>query len=82
MKQVTFSQSQWDLLNAAVSRVKVHAYNQWSDWRENQVSILSAGMDEDDYEAERNRRFKRYCDLSNLLVFLKTNAREIEEDKA
>ena len=82
MKQVTFSESQWDLLLASITRSKVHAYNQWTDWRDNQVSILRAGMDEDDYEAERNRRSKRYCDLFELYTFLKTNSREIEEGKA
>lgn len=82
MKQLTFSSSQWDLLFAAVSRVKVHAYNQWTDWRDNQVSILMAGMDEDAFQAEKNRRFKRYSELSDLLLFIQTNSREIEEGKA
>lgn len=82
MKQLTFSESQWDLLFAALTRVKVHAYNQWNDWRDNQVSILLAGMDEDAYHAERNRRFNKYRELSDLLLFIQTNSREIEEGKA
>lgn len=82
MKQLTFSQSQWDLLIAAVTRVKVHAYNQWADWKENQVSILRAGMDEDDYQAEKKRRFDKYLELCNVLNFIRTNSREIEEGKA
>lgn len=82
MKQVTFSESQWDLLLAVIARVKVHAYNQWTDWRENQVSILRAGMDEDDYQAEKQRRYNKYLELTNLMLFVSTNARDIEEDKA
>lgn len=82
MKQVTFSESQWDLLIAAITRVKVHAYNQWNDWRDNEVSILLAGMDENAYHEERNRRFNKYRELSELLLFIHTNSREIEEGKA
>lgn len=82
MKQVTFSQSQWDLLLAALVRVKVHAYNQWTDWKDNQMSILLAGMDENAYQDTKNRRFEKYRELSELLLFMKLNVREIEEDKA
>lgn len=82
MKQVTFSESQWTLLLYATSRVKVHAFNQYIDWVDNRVSILRAGMDADDYESERNRRFENNSELSELCTFLQTNAREIEEDKA
>lgn len=82
MKQVTFSDSQWELLLAAVVAMKVHEYNQWSDWKDNQVSILRAGMDEDDYQAIRRRKYNAYFELGNLLMFLRNNAREIEEGKA
>lgn len=82
MKQVTFSESQWDLLSAALARVKVHAYNQWTDWRDNKVQILMAGMEESRYEEEKQRRYNKYLELTNLLLFAVTNARDIEEDKA
>lgn len=82
MKQITFSQSQWDLLLAALARVKVHTFNQWTDWRDNKVSILIAGMEEAGYETEKQRRYHKYQELTNLMLFAVTNARDIEEDKA
>lgn len=82
MKQITFSESQWDLLLAAIARVKVHTFNQWSDWRDNQVSIIRAGMEPADYEAEKQRRYSKYQELTNLMLFMATNVRDIEEDKA
>lgn len=82
MKQVTFSQSQWDMLLAALVRVKVHEFNQWSDWRDNQMSILLAGMDLADYQRSLDRRWDKYSKLQKLYSFLLNNARDIEEDKA
>lgn len=82
MKQITFSKSQWDLLLAALTRVKVHAYNQWTDWKDNQMSILLAGMDESAYQDTKNRRFEKYRELSELTQFMRYNVRDIEEDKA
>ena len=82
MKQVTFSESQWDLLNMSIIRVKVHAYNQWLDWHEQKGGILLAGMELSDYERELDRRWHKYSDLSQLHNFLLHNARDIEEDKA
>lgn len=82
MKQITFSETQWDLLLKAIAMVKVHTFNQWADWRDNKVSILMAGMEEAGYEAEKQRRYNRYLELTNLMLFVSTNARDIEEDKA
>ena len=39
-------------------------------------------MDEDDYQAEKQRRYNKYLELTNLMLFVSTNARDIEEDKA
>lgn len=82
MKQITFSETQWDLLLKAIAMVKVHAFNQWTDWRDNKVSILRAGMEADDYEAEKQRRYNKYHELTNLITFMSIMARDIEGDKA
>lgn len=82
MKQIVFSDSQWSLLLSALTRLRLHRYNQWKDWCDNHRGILLAGLEECRFEEFRQKHYEEYMEVANLYHFCRTNAREIEGDKA
>ena len=79
MKQVTFTESQWALLRRILIDAKVHEWEQWNSWRENESGILLAGMDPEQYRKSLDYRLERYKKVNALYTFIETNAIDLEE---
>jgi hypothetical protein len=82
MKQITFSDSQWSLLLSALTKLRLHRYDQWRDWVDNHRGILLAGLEQSRYQQFRDDYRAAYDEIAHLVEFCHYNAREIEEDKA
>lgn len=82
MKQITFTDSQWNLLLGALTKLRLHRYNQWKDWCDNHRGILLAGLEESSYQEFRDDYYAAYKEVADMVGYMQYNAREIEEDKA
>lgn len=82
MKQITFTDSQWSLLLGALTKLRLHRYNQWKDWCDNHRGILLAGLEESRFQEFRDDYYDEYREVADFVNFCYTNAREIEEDMA
>lgn len=79
MKQITFEDSQWNLLLSALTKLRLHRFNQWRDWCDNHRGILLAGLEESRYQQFRDDYYADYKVVSDLVAFCHTNARNIDE---
>lgn len=82
MKQITFTDSQWSLLLGALTKLRLHRYNQWKDWCDNHRGILLAGLEESRFQEFRDDYYAAYKEVADMVGYMQYNAREIEEDKA
>lgn len=79
MKQITFSDSQWSLLLSALTKLRLHRYNQWKDWCDNHRGILMAGLEESRYDDFKNDYYAAYKEMSDITVFCHVNVRDVDE---
>lgn len=82
MKQITFTDSQWSLLLGALTKLRLHRYNQWKDWCDNHRGILLAGLEESRFQEFRDDYYAAYKEVTDMVGYMQYNSREIEEDKA
>lgn len=66
MKEITLTDSQWELLRTALTKVRVHSYNQWKDWSDNHRGIIIAGLEESRYVEFRKKYYEEYREISHL----------------
>lgn len=81
MKQITFTDSQWNLLLGALTKLRLHRYNQWKDWCDNHRGILLAGLEESRYQQFRDEYRAAYKETAKLVEFCHENAWEVEGDE-
>lgn len=85
MKQIVFTNSltdsQWNLLLSALTKLRLHRYNQWKDWCENHRGILLAGLEESRFQQFRDDYYAAYKEVADLVGFMHDNACEVEGDE-
>ena len=79
MKQITFTDSQWNLLLGALTKLRLHRYNQWKDWCDNHRGILLAGLEESRFQQYRQDYHDAYKEIADMVMFCQTNVRDYEE---
>lgn len=82
MKQITLSDSQWSHLYALLRDIRGRRYNDWYSCSVSEDSLLRVGMEPEHYKAALARYWDKYKIVDDLILFLQTNSREIEEGKA
>lgn len=79
MKQITFTDSQWNLLLGALTKLRLHRYNQWKDWCDNHRGILLAGLEESRFQQFRDEYYAAYKEVADIVTFCHMNARDVDE---
>lgn len=81
MKEITFTDSQWSLLLSALTKLRLHRYNQWNDWCDNHRGILLAGLEESRYQQFKEECYAAYKDVADLVGYMHENVWEFEGDE-
>lgn len=82
MRQISLSATQWAKLLSILCRVRSCNYNEWYEWIESDEGIISAGMDAESFRRAAEIYWKKYKEVDDLVIFLNTNVRLVEEEKA